>query len=302
MGRARDFLASVESAIFAALPCALVGCADPFDLCTPQSANFAFFSKGDCVLTRAQFFQGHEWITHFGNKDLEEGARFPAEEIAAISEGNRRVDWPKEMLVHMNNGILAYISAVTEHTDRPENQRLHFLLTDRNDSAEAAADSRDAMTVATLEALEKWNANRARALALLGRANHILQDSFSPAHTVRDESRDFCIVKVKSFIDRADGFDTPDIEYHGTSSDTIGHTTSLDSIYLEGRDCHEPTSEASVESCLSEPAKRARVATTGYFQVTKQLIARTTAGEDVTRTEVETAFADYYGSMLSLCP
>jgi hypothetical protein len=302
MGRTRAFIAALQAVLVPALSLAVFGCADPFDLCTPQSANLAFFSKGDCVLTRAQFFQGHEWLTYFGNKDLDGEERFSASEIAAISDGNRRVDWPKEMLVHMNNGVLAYVSAVTEHTDRPENQRLHFLLTDRNDSAEAAADSRDAMTTATLEALEKWTANRARALALIGQTNHILQDSFSPAHTVRDESRDFCIVKVKAFIERADEFDTSDIEYHGTSSDTIGHTTSLDSIYREGRDCHEPTSESDVEACLSEAAKLARLGTTQYLQILRQLVARVTAGEGVNRADVESAFASYYDSMLSLCP
>jgi hypothetical protein len=302
MGRVRAVFAALETALAAALPLALSGCADPFDLCTPQSATLAFFSKGDCVLTRAQFFQGHEWLTYFGNKDLDEGERFSASEVAAISDGNRRVDWPKEMLVHMNNGVLAYVSAVTEHAEKPENQRLHFLLTDRNDSAEAAADSREAMTTTTVEALEKWTTDRARALALIGQANHILQDSFSAAHTVRDHFRDFCIVKVKAFIDRADGFDTPDIEYHGTSSDTIGHTTSLDSIYREGRDCHEPMSESEVEACLSEPAKLARLGTTRYLQVLKPLVARVTAGDEVTRADVESAFAPYYDSMLSLCP
>lgn len=278
------------------------GCADPFDLCTPQSANLAFFSKGDCVLTRARFFQGHEWLTYFGNRDLDADDRFSASESAAISEGNRRVDWPKEMLVHMNHGVLAYVSAVTEHTDRPENQRFHFLLDDRNDSAEAAADSRDAMTAATLGALQAWRSDRARALALLGQANHILQDAFSPAHTTRDADRGHCITKVKAFIQREDGFATPDIEYHGTSSDTIGHTTSLDSIYREGRDCHEPTSERVVEACLSEPAKRARAATAGYLRIARQLIARVTAGEAFSTEDVNAAFAGYYGASLSLCP
>src|SRR5690349_8965437 len=101
MPRAPVCLAVRKTAIAVAIPLLLSGCADPFDLCTPQSASLAFFSKGDCVLTRARFFQGHEWLSYFGNRDLDDGERFSTSEIAAISEGNRRVDWPKEMLVHM---------------------------------------------------------------------------------------------------------------------------------------------------------------------------------------------------------
>ena len=302
MDRTRAAFAALRAAAAFAWPLALTGCSNPFDLCTPQSAELAFFSKGDCVLTRARFFQGHEWLTHFGNADLDESERFSAEEAAAITEGNRRVDWPKEMLIHMNAGLFAYVSAVTRHTERPENQRLHFLLDDRNDSAEAAADARGAVTESTLGATRAWTLERGRALALLGQANHILQDSFSPAHTVRDETRNHCIVKVKAFIDRADGFETPDIEYHGTSSDTIGHTTSLDSIYREGRDCHEPTSAQDVEACLSEPAKLARQATAEYLRVARRLVARATAGAELSEADVEDALAPYYDDRLSLCP
>jgi hypothetical protein len=295
----RSFRASIALLVPAQL--ATIGCSDPLDLCTPQRADLAFFSKGDCLLTRARFFQGHEWLTDFGNRDLPEDSRFSSDEIADIAEGNRRVDWPKELLIHMNAGVLAYTSALTEYTDRPEIQRYHFLLDDKNDSATAAAASRESITRVTADAMDAWPDNRARALALLGHANHTLQDSFSPAHTVRDESRGFCITKVKAFVTRARGYDTPDIEYHGTPSDSIGHTTTQDSIYREGRDCHEPTTAGKVEACLSEPAKRARAATMEYLQIARQLIARVTGGEKLALADVEAALENYHARNLSLC-
>ena len=49
-------------------------------------------------------------------------------------EGNRRVDWPKELLVHLNSSVASYIAALNEFTDRPENQKFHFLLTSSNTS------------------------------------------------------------------------------------------------------------------------------------------------------------------------
>lgn len=227
------------------------------------------------MLTRAGFFQGHEWITYFGNADLDASDRFTDEEARKIAEGNRRVDWPKELLVHMNTSVLSYAHALTEYTDRPENQRLHFLLTDKNDSEEAARDSLDEIRSASIEAIELWNFNRDRALALIGRANHIVQDSFSAAHAVRDVERDWCIVKVKAYIPRAPGFQTSDIEFHGgNSDDTIGHTTTQDSIYRAGRDCHEPDGVERVEACLSETAQRARLATRDYLRVVREATGR----------------------------
>src|SRR6187402_2385848 len=105
-------------------------CTSVLDLCTPTESRLGFFSKGDCAITRASFFQGHEWLTWFGNRDLPQNEQFSDGEVHTIAEGNRRVDWPKEMLIHLNNGVVAYTLALTAYTNRPENQRDHFLLTD----------------------------------------------------------------------------------------------------------------------------------------------------------------------------
>lgn len=120
------------------------------------------------MLTRASFFQGHEWLTFLANEDLPRTERFSNSEIREIAEGNRRVDWPKEMLVHLNVSILAYSDALIEYTDRPEVQRFHFLLDNNNDSAQAAADAHGTIREWTLEALLLWGTNRVKALSLLG--------------------------------------------------------------------------------------------------------------------------------------
>jgi hypothetical protein len=288
---------------------AALGCSDVLDLCTPKRARFDFFSKGDCMLTRASFFQGHEWLTFLGNEDLPREERFTRSEIEAVAEGNRRMDWPKELLLHMNNGLLAYIAALEEHTERPENQRLHFLLTDRNTSEEAARDSREEIRRVTREALAVWRQQPLRALTLLGQANHIMQDAYSAAHTKRDRlhpERPWCIVKVKAYIERADGHHTDDIEFHGSGEDqAIGHTTPEDSPYRAGRDCHEPATRNAVEACLSETARKAREATRDYHALVQR--TRRFAAPDPSRLdELLTIELDgeggFFEKHLSMCP
>jgi hypothetical protein len=286
---------------------AALGCSDVLDLCTPKRARFDFFSKGDCMLTRASFFQGHEWLTYLGNEDLPADERFTRPEIEAIAEGNRRVDWPKEMLLHMNNGLLAYVAALEEHTEKPENQRLHFLLTDRNTSEEAAADSREEIRRVTREAWELRRRNPSRALALLGQANHVIQDAYSAAHTKRDHEhpeRPWCILKVKGYIERADGHDTPDIEYHGGDGeeDAIGHTTPEDSPYRAGRDCHEPATRAAVEACLSETARKAREATRDYHALVQRTTRAATPDPDSLDELLAPELEVFFERHLSLCP
>ena len=280
-------------------------CGEPLDACAPQESSLGFFSKGDCVLTRATFFQGHEWLTWFGNRDLPADDRFTDDEAHLIAEGNRRVDWPKEILIHLNNSIIAYVDALTEYTDRPENQRLHFLLDDKNDSAEAAAQARAEIARLTREAAHSWVRDRKRALTWIGKANHILQDSFSEAHTVREPDNPdlpWCIRKVKAYIERAPGHDTGDIEYHGgDGSDGVGHTTTQDSIYREGRECHEPTEASEVETCLSETARRGRLATRDYLAAVRRILASTLTGSELDEL-IDQELEAYGAAHLELCP
>ena len=288
-----------------ALAAWMIRCSSPIELCLPTETRLGFFSQGDCDLTNASFFRGHEWLSFFGNRDLPDDDRFTDDEIRQIAEGNRRVDWPKELLVHLNSSLLAYVNALTEHVDRPENQKLHFLLTDRNTSPEAVEEARVELERVSREAVEKWTADRLRALALIGQGNHLVQDAYSEAHAVHEPGNPdapWCVRKVKAYIERADGFDSPDIEYHGgDGGDGVGHATSLDSIYRPGRDCHEPTDAAQVEACLSSSAQRARLVTRDYLAAVRRILAARLEGAErdalVTR-EIGT-FMDQH---LRMCP
>ncbi len=303
--------------IIAAAGIVTATCANPLDLCVPQEATLGFFSKGDCVFTRASFFQGHEWLTYFGNVDLPPESRFSEEEVSAIAEGNRRVDWPKELLVHLNVSVVAYIDAIVTHTDRPENQRLHFLLDDENDSSEAAAAAHALVEELTLEAATNWVNHRERALAVIGQANHVVQDSFSHAHALREPGNveaPWCVARVKAYLRRAPGAETyadgTDVLFHGGATDEegnrltddgIGHTTTEDSIYREGRDCHDPSTPDAVEACLTEEARRARLATRDYLAVVREILRAGATGEDL-RDLVRNEVRAYVRAHLAMCP
>ncbi len=273
-------------------------CSLNFELCTPQMAEFGFFSRGDCALTNASFFQGHEWLTYLANQDLPPAQRYSDAEARAMAEGNRRVDYPKELLIHLNNGILAYVEALVEFTDRPEVQRQHFLLNDRNSYEEAASAGHEHIISLSVNAIKSWNVDRDRALALIGQAHHTIQDSFSPAHTVREPAFDGqpwaeldeekrlsamrCVRKIKAFAPRASGFGDEDIEYHGaTGGENLAHTTPEDSIYREGDDCHSPTTQQVVEDCLSMAAQRARLATREHLAAVKAVLQSSASSEEL---------------------
>jgi len=279
----------------------LLGCTE---LCVPTDTRLGFFSQGDCVLSKASFFQGHEWITFFGNEDLDRSERFPASELLEIAEGNRRVDWPLELLVELNASTVAYVNAITEYTERPENQKLHFLLTATNTSEEAVADSVAEIHRVSEEAVERWVSDRGRSLALMGVATHVIQDSFSFAHSVRDDRRGHCIMKVKAYIPRAESADNDGLAYHGGQEiDAIGHTTTEDSIYRNGRDCHDPRGRAAVEACLNQPATLARRATRDYLGMMHRAFGRSISDEsNLSPAEIlATDFADFTRAHLLLC-
>ena len=294
--------------LLAAFASLSVQCSDPLDLCAPTEANLGFFSKGDCRVTRASFFQGHEWLTWLGNRDLPERERFTDAEARQIAEGNRRVDWPLELLVHLNNSVVAYLFALTEYVERPEVQRCHFLLSDSNDTQEAFADSTAELERLSIEAVRLWPTERVRSLTLLGRANHLLQDSFSAAHAVREPDNaeaPWCVRTIKAYIRRKPGFDGPEILYHGVSEGeeggTLGHTTPEDSIYREGRDCHEPNGAAEVEKCLSVTAQRARLASRNYLGLMHGLVGQN-ASQSRVDTLVHDALVDFKNVEMDLCP
>lgn len=288
-------------------------CGGELDVCAPTEARLGFFSKGDCLVTRASFFQGHEWLTWLGNQDLPEAQRFTASEARQIAEGNRRVDWPHELLIHLNNGVPAYVLALTEYTERPENQRFHFLLDDRNDTPSAHEQALQELERLTLQAAESWPSNRAAALAAIGRAQHLVQDSFSEAHALRDPDHaelPWCVRAIKAYIERHgddddDGEGPGGVLYHGAEDGeegvTIGHVTPQDSLYRPGRDCHEPSDQAAVERCLSPSAIRARLASRDHLAAALRIVQARAEGAEL-RELVAAELGQLRQQHLELCP
>jgi hypothetical protein len=274
----------------------------PLVLCVPDGETDGFFAQGDCALTNQTAFRGHEWITVLANLDLPEERRFASREIDDIVEGNRRVDWPKELLVHMAHSVVAYANAATELQDRPENQPLHFLLSPDNDSEEAITLAREVIRARTKRALDLWTADRVVALTRLGEACHTIQDSFSQAHAVREPGTSelpWCIRHVKAYLTRAPGFELPGELYHGgRTGDTIGHITSLDSIYRAGRDCNDPETRPEVEVCLSDEARRARLATRDYLALVDAQLRDLEGGE----TDLDRALDGFFAIHVASCP
>ncbi len=332
--RLECYVRSLSKSLLFVLAMVTIACEDPLDICAPIDDRIGFFSQGDCVFTRAPFFRGHEWITYFGNEQLSDADSFTPSQVEWMALGNRRVDYPKELLVHLDNGVLAYVRSITAHTEQIEVQPHHFLLGERDSEEEAARKSRRHIFDTTLDALRLWTDNRSRSLTLLGRAQHAIQDSFSSAHTVRrtddelygatnEEGRVMgrdggldgdsessavapcrgacaCIQRVKAYIRRAPGF-REGILYHGTDEDSVGHITSQDSIYRSGRDCHRPESAGDVWRCLDRHARQGVQGTAAYLLMVRQLINDGTVGDDLQDEEVVSAFERFEREHLTFC-
>lgn len=286
--------------------------------------RIGFFSQGDCIFTRARFFRGHEWLTHFGNAELGPGERFDDTEVQWMARGNRRVDYPQELLVQLDNGVLAYVDALMERTERPEEQPHHFLLGAGDTEPGAAQVASEHILETTTRALQAWPDERVRGLTLLGQAQHTVQDSFSPAHTVRHDAPNFgslpsdaarqapgsapsscrgecgCIERVKAYLRRDEEF-REGILYHGTEYDTIGHITTEDSIYREGRDCHRPTDEGQVFACLNRFARQAALGTMGYLGWVRREIQAGNVGDAASAEGLRPGFEAFAADYLRSC-
>jgi len=299
-----------------------LGCERPEDICAPVNDRIGFFSQGDCIFTRARFFRGHEWLTHFGNAELGASDRFDDSEVQWMARGNRRVDYPQELLVQLDNGVLAYVDALMERTERPEEQPHHFLLGASDSELGAAQVAREFILETTTRALQTWPEERIRALTLLGQAQHTVQDSFSPAHTVRQDAPNFgslpsdaareapgpapcqgacgCIQRVKAYLRRDEEFHEG-VLYHGTEYDTIGHITTDDSIYREGRDCHRPTEEGQVFACLNRFARQAALGTMGYLGWVRREIQAGNVGSAASSEGLRAGFDAFAADHLRFC-
>jgi len=275
----------------------LAPCSNVYDLCPPLESRRPFFSRGDCTVTRADIFAGHEYITLFANEELDEPIRFPDGEADMILDGNRRVDWPRELLVQLNVGIHAYVAAILEYTHEPELQADHFLLANRDTYAEAAASAHERLRGLTREAVDSWARERNRSLTLIGAGLHMIQDSHSEAHTVRDREAG-CVIKIKAYIERDEGFLWDDIEFHGGTGDDeiIGHSSPDDSVFNGTDECRNPEGAQAVRECFRESAEDAVTASRDYLEMVVRL-AEAGPWDDAADRAVDAYIADN----LTLC-
>ncbi len=274
-------------------------------ICDPTDTGrvVGFYSTGDCLGTDASLFRGHEWLTLFAN---DEGI-FTDDQIQTIIEGNRHTDYPQELLVHLDNGILAYLDALLAYHNNPDGQAEHFILRAANTHYEARDEALGLLVGLTQEAVANWNDKQITALTRIGRATHEIQDSYSQAHAVRaptphpdgmGTSVAWCMCKLKGFVPREEGCETDDIEFHDQFDDERrpGHLTALDSIYDDRPECHDPKDEDDVRDCLIPVADQAIKATRDYLVLVREL-ATTAVPED----EIEPRLQPYFDAHFPFC-
>ena len=119
-----------------------------------------------------------------------------------IIQGNYATDFPDALAGAFNiadwhgEGLAGWIS-------NPNTQVLHFLQNHRPDGTlvsqlETCNAAREKIVKSTVEGVRRWHSgDRQIALFLFGHATHTIQDSFSPAHTIRaDRNNNNNILKV----------------------------------------------------------------------------------------------------------
>ena len=301
------------------------------DLCDPTSGGLrvGFYSTGDCLGFESSVFLGHEWLTFLGNQaaDDREERIFTDDQLHAIIEGNRHTDYPKELLVHLDNGVIAYLDALLAYHDNPDGQADHFLLRGDNYAWEAWQEGRCVIRKKTIDAVALWHDEQIASLTRLGQATHTLQDSYALAHVVRRDpspapgtspppeceepanDAPWCICKIKTFMPRAPGFEVanPDPEapdygaeigYHERQEEEgkPGHSVAADAIFQDGVGCLAPDGQDEVEACLMANAAAAVVATHDYLAVVRALV---TTSADL--EEIDRQLGEYFAAHFPLC-
>lgn len=117
-----------------------------------------------------------------------------ADEIDVITRGNYATDLPRGSYLISLNDYWGFPS--TADWNYPMGQHLHFLrdyldqqtLTSAYDTCMIA---REKILRASIDAIKLWQSGeRNQFLFLIGHATHMIQDSFSPAHTIRQSRED----------------------------------------------------------------------------------------------------------------
>lgn len=183
--------------------------------------------------------------------------------------------------------------------ENPKNQVIHFLRNYKNEltlesAKETCLKARENIKHITQEALKRWEAgNTTEALFLIGHATHTIQDSFSKAHTIREESNNYDLKNICFFgVEMEKRIDTvwekdplKQVCYHQApdSRDAIwnykskqAQLTSREWPYQKTINCNSqdgyPQTEEEKQACMSHESRLAKIATEKYlFLVFNQL-------------------------------
>lgn len=207
-----------------------------------------------------------------------------------VIHGNFATDFPKQTTVFSLSNF--WKDRDFDQFENPKNQDNHFLRNYKNsvtlESAKSTCYSaRAKIKIITQKALELWAAgNTSAALFLVGHAAHTIQDSFSRAHAIRDDSGNYDIRNICFFgaimqkkIDMV--FEKDPLKkvcYHATpdSKDAIWNYKSKQA-WLASREWADrsssecdsqqnyPDTEEKKQSCLSHEARLAKLATEKYL-------------------------------------
>jgi hypothetical protein len=110
-----------------------------------------------------------------------------------VIQGNYATDWPDQLLSQFNLPKW-HKEPLEGWQNNPNMQILHFLQNIKSDNTlvsqkESCLIAREKILKATREGVIQWIAGKkSKALFMFGHATHTIQDSFSPAHTVRGPS------------------------------------------------------------------------------------------------------------------
>lgn len=213
-----------------------------------------------------------------------------------VIHGNFASDFPKQTTVLSLAGF--WNNKSISDYENPDAQVLHFLKNYKNKTTLASAratclQARENIKHVTQAALKLWEANeKSKALFLIGHATHTIQDSFSPAHTVRDSAennynlRNVCFygaVMAKNMdLTRAGPKDlcfhaSPDSKDAIWNSSpelykkTLSNWTSEQTIQCDKQASYPKTDEQK-SACMNNEARLARIATEKYlFMVFNQI-------------------------------
>lgn len=209
-----------------------------------------------------------------------------------VIHGNFATDFPKQTKV-MNLGSFWNIKHISDFENK-DNQVLHFLRNYKDNVTLASAfdtcvKARENIKYVTAEALKAWQAQDPnKALFLIGHALHMIQDSFSPAHTQRDdEAHNYNIKNVCFYgVQMSEKMDMnsrqgrkKNLCYHSApdSKDAIwnfkrsqykealSNWGSAEKVTECDRVDQYPETEEGKQSCLKSEARLAKLATEKYL-------------------------------------